>query len=83
MDGSFISLDKRYVLLDREIADSIEALDDDQLQRLRRYLAIMDCECGCRGQTHIEELAQTLVRNHTRQSPPPQPRVKLNFSSRS
>jgi hypothetical protein len=54
MDGSFISPDKRYVLLDRQLADIIDDMHPDDLQLLAELVtSVKDCACGCRGRAHI------------------------------
>jgi hypothetical protein len=40
MDGSFISPDKRYVLLDNDLADIVENADPKVFRDLMKFLAI-------------------------------------------
>jgi hypothetical protein len=54
MDGSHFPSDMRYVLLDRKIADLIDDLQPDDLQFLVELItSLRDCECGCRGRSHV------------------------------
>jgi hypothetical protein len=54
MDGSHFPSDMRYVLLDRKIADLIDDLQPDDLQFLVELItSLKDCECGCRGRSHV------------------------------
>jgi hypothetical protein len=57
MDGSLLPPDKRFVLLDNQIADAIEDLHPEDLTFLADLISsirnIRDCECGCRGRSHI------------------------------
>ena len=56
MDASSISPYKRYVFLDKQIADIIDQLPPDMLKEFLDVLALNeDCQCGCRGRNHIPE----------------------------
>lgn len=54
MDGSHLPSDMRYVLLNKEIAEMIDDMDNEDLNVLLEIIqATKDCECGCRGRSHI------------------------------
>jgi hypothetical protein len=53
MDGSHLPSDKRYVLLDKQLADLIEDINTEDLKFLIELLSLRDCVCGCRGRSHI------------------------------
>lgn len=55
---SHIPSDKRYVLLDKDIADMINDINTDELRQLLEMLTRVDCECGCRGRSHVTIIAQ-------------------------
>lgn len=47
MDGSGINRDARYVLLNKDIADQIELLSQEELiELLRLYPLVEKCDCG-------------------------------------
>ena len=62
MDGSHNTpSDKRYVLLDNDLADIVENADPKVFRDMMKFLAIFNrCECGCRGRSHfdIREIAK-------------------------
>jgi hypothetical protein len=44
----------RYVLLNKQLADLIDDMDNEDLKFLLEIIhATKDCECGCRGRSHI------------------------------
>jgi hypothetical protein len=54
MDGSSFPSDMRYVLLDKQLADLIDEMDQEDLKFLLEIIAEnKDCVCGCRGLSHI------------------------------
>jgi hypothetical protein len=54
MDGSSFPSDMRYVLLDKQLADLIDEMDQEDLKFLLEIIAEnKDCVCGCRGRSHI------------------------------
>jgi hypothetical protein len=53
MDGSHLPPDKRYVLLDNQLADMIEDINTEDLKFIIELLSLRDCVCGCRGRSHL------------------------------
>jgi hypothetical protein len=53
MDGSHLPSDKRYVLLNKQLADLIEDINTEDLKFLIELLPLRDCVCTCRGRSHI------------------------------
>jgi hypothetical protein len=53
---------KRLVLLDNPVADLIEQLTVDEQMDLLGLVALMNCECGCRGRNHVGERQQSARR---------------------
>jgi hypothetical protein len=54
MDSSSLPSDMRYVLLNKEFADLIDDMDQEDLKFLLEIIREnKDCVCGCRGLSHI------------------------------
>jgi hypothetical protein len=54
MDGSHLPSDMRYVLLNKDLADMIDDMDNEDLKLLLELIqATRGCHCGCRGRSHI------------------------------
>jgi hypothetical protein len=76
MDGSHISSDMRYVLMDRQIADIIDDLHPEDLKFLAELItSIRDCDCGCRGRSHITVTTDAGRRRRLLSRPRRQPAV--------
>jgi hypothetical protein len=71
MDASGINPLTRLLYLHKAIADHIDSLSNEQLRKfLRRYpllnntyLLFDNCECGCGGRNHVQELEEAARRH--------------------
>lgn len=54
MDCSSIPSDMRDLLLDKQFADLIDEMDNEDFKLLLEIIEeSKDCVCGCRGRSHI------------------------------
>jgi hypothetical protein len=78
---------KRFVLLDNSIADLIERLTVEGQMDLLGLVALMDCECGCRGRNHVQEHQETarrrrFIRQVTQETPGLRNQITLSIRDR-